>query len=73
MDPFDVTVDGVGAAAGEVVGLGEVFVEHAPTEVGIVPRDVVAFSPRLWECCSFAEVEEIHFGLFSNCLRFPFQ
>ena len=45
VNPVDVSVDGLGAAAGGVVVLRQVLAEHPLAEAGFVPRDVVSVLP----------------------------
>ena len=45
MDPVDVALEGLEAAAGLVVVLGEMLGEDAPGEAGLVPGDVIGLDP----------------------------
>ncbi len=60
VDPFDLPVDDLAAAAGRIVILRQVLLEHPPAEVGIVPRDVVALAPGRGRHLSVHKVEKLH-------------
>ena len=45
MYPIDVLVDGLRAATGQVVVLGQVLAQHPPAERRVVPGDLVGAGP----------------------------
>jgi hypothetical protein len=60
MNPPDVIVNDLESAAGSVIFLGQVLLEHSSTKVRIIPRDLLSFAPRLGNALSANNIQQFH-------------
>ena len=67
MNPLYMRVDRSGAAAGGVMLLGEVLVQHAFAECRIMPGDLLAFGPWFGRNGPIQQWFEMHFIPRNGC------
>ena len=71
MDPLDMLVDDREAAAGRVMCLREVLLQHTLAEARLVPGDVISLLPRD-RCCRPGKFKKVHcFSVLSQSYVYP--
>ena len=53
-------IDTLQAAAGQVVLLAQMLLQHPPAEAGLVPGDLLALAPGLEDLGSADQLQEVH-------------
>jgi hypothetical protein len=60
MDPFHMLFNPYCAAAGSIVPLREMLLQHAAAEIWVIPGDFLALSPGRWGRITLDDIVELH-------------